>query len=170
MALRWYRAILAMSSSWWAIGAGIDDGGWISTYYLVAEIIVIPLLRLAGAHLLGASAAYPPHQCGAVPDLLGGLRAGGKSGADDRAARTSKVRGGVLIPLAFTIIITLLPKAKQAVGLAPVCLVGDVRAGDGTDHRRLPDRKLRLAVYLLREYRPGVVMVTLLWVSLTRRR
>lgn len=24
------------------IGAGIDDGGWISTSYLVAEIVVIP--------------------------------------------------------------------------------------------------------------------------------
>src|SRR3954471_6322740 len=26
-----------------AIGAGIDDGGWISTAYLIPEIIVIPL-------------------------------------------------------------------------------------------------------------------------------
>src|ERR1700743_3544000 len=26
-----------------AIGAGIDGGGWISTSYLIAEIIVIPL-------------------------------------------------------------------------------------------------------------------------------
>src|SRR5882762_161578 len=26
-----------------AIGAGIDDGGWISTSYLITEIIVIPL-------------------------------------------------------------------------------------------------------------------------------
>src|SRR6266540_1100540 len=26
-----------------AIGAGIDDGGWISTSYLIPEIIVIPL-------------------------------------------------------------------------------------------------------------------------------
>src|SRR5919202_3183181 len=26
-----------------AIGAGIDDGGWISTAYLVAEIVTIPL-------------------------------------------------------------------------------------------------------------------------------
>src|ERR1043165_1402282 len=26
-----------------AIGAGIDEGGWISTSYLIAEIIVIPL-------------------------------------------------------------------------------------------------------------------------------
>src|ERR1700691_2012840 len=25
------------------VGAGIDDGGWISTSYLIAEIIVIPL-------------------------------------------------------------------------------------------------------------------------------
>src|SRR5437868_15552116 len=26
-----------------AIGAGTDDGGWISTSYLIAEIVVIPL-------------------------------------------------------------------------------------------------------------------------------
>src|ERR1700722_18461685 len=26
-----------------AIGAGLDDGGWISTSYLVAEIVVIPM-------------------------------------------------------------------------------------------------------------------------------
>ena len=26
-----------------AIGSGIDDGGWISTSYLITEIIVIPL-------------------------------------------------------------------------------------------------------------------------------
>ncbi len=26
-----------------AIGAGVDDGGWISTSYLIAEIVVIPL-------------------------------------------------------------------------------------------------------------------------------
>src|SRR6195256_4177715 len=26
-----------------AIGAGIDDGGWISTAFLIAEIVVIPL-------------------------------------------------------------------------------------------------------------------------------
>src|SRR5258708_18317919 len=26
-----------------AIGAGIDDGGWVSTSYLITEIIVIPL-------------------------------------------------------------------------------------------------------------------------------
>ena len=56
-----------------AIGAGIDDGGWISTSYLIAEIVVIPLSRLARPGVLG------PHlssdQCRAVPGVLGGLRA-----------------------------------------------------------------------------------------------
>jgi len=28
-----------------SIGAGSDDGGWISTSYLIAEIVVIPLTR-----------------------------------------------------------------------------------------------------------------------------
>ena len=32
-----------------AIGAGIDDGGWISTSYLIAEIVVIPLSEIGRA-------------------------------------------------------------------------------------------------------------------------
>ena len=35
-----------------AIGAGIDDGGWISTSYLVAEIVVIPLTGWLARSLL----------------------------------------------------------------------------------------------------------------------
>ena len=38
--------------------------------------------------------------------------------------------GGVLIPMAFTIIITMLPQAKQPVGLAHVRALGHLRAGD----------------------------------------
>ena len=36
-----------------AIGAGIDDGGWISTSYLIAEIVVIPLTGWLAAGVLG---------------------------------------------------------------------------------------------------------------------
>ena len=39
-----------------AIGAGIDDGGWISTSYLIAEIVVIPLT--AGSPRCSRSARY----------------------------------------------------------------------------------------------------------------
>src|ERR1700676_3424790 len=99
-----------------AIGAGIDDGGWISTSYLIAEIIVIPLsgwlaqvfsirvyLLINAALFLAFSAA-----CALAQDLpqMIVLRA------------VQGFTGGVLIPMAFTLIITLLPKAKQPVGLA----------------------------------------------------
>jgi DHA2 family multidrug resistance protein len=99
-----------------AIGAGIDDGGWISTSYLIAEIVVIPLsgwlaqvfsvrlyLLTNAALFLVFSAA-----CALAQDLpqMIALRA------------VQGFTGGVLIPMAFTLIITLLPKAKQPIGLA----------------------------------------------------
>ncbi len=63
--------------------------------------------------------------------------------------------GGVLIPMAFTLIITLLPKAKQPVGLALFALVGHLRTSDRPDHRRLSHGKLGLAVHLLRQSGAG---------------
>jgi DHA2 family multidrug resistance protein len=99
-----------------AIGAGIDDGGWISTSYLIAEIVVIPLsgwlaqvfsvriYLLTNAFLfLVFSAACALAQT--LPQMIV-LRA------------VQGFSGGVLIPMAFTLIITLLPKAKQPIGLA----------------------------------------------------
>jgi DHA2 family multidrug resistance protein len=99
-----------------AIGAGIDDGGWISTSYLVAEIVVIPLsgwlaqvfsiriYLLTNAVLfllLSMACAFAQD----LPQMIV-LRA------------IQGFTGGVLIPMAFTLIITLLPKAKQPIGLA----------------------------------------------------
>src|SRR5690348_8700872 len=103
------------------IGAGLDDGGWISTSYLIAEIVVIPLsawlapifsvrryLLVNAALFLFFSAA-----CATATDLeqMIVLRA------------FQGFTGGVLIPMAFTIIITLLPKAKQPTGLALFAVV-----------------------------------------------
>src|SRR4051794_1331355 len=99
-----------------AIGAGIDDGGWISTSYLIAEIVVIPLsgwlaqvfsiriYLLTNAILFMVLSAA----CALAQDLpqMIVLRA------------VQGFTGGVLIPMAFTLIITLLPRAKQPVGLA----------------------------------------------------
>ena len=98
------------------IGAGIDDGGWISTSYLIAEIVVIPLsgwlaqvfsvrlYLLTNAFLfLMFSAACALAQN--LPQMIA-LRA------------VQGFTGGVLIPMAFTLIITLLPKARQPIGLA----------------------------------------------------
>ena len=99
-----------------AIGAGIDDGGWISTSYLIAEIVVIPLsgwlaqvfslriyLLVNATLFLALSVA-----CAFAQDLPQMIAFRAVQG----------FTGGTLIPLAFTLIITLLPKAKQPIGLA----------------------------------------------------
>src|SRR3978361_1433672 len=99
-----------------AIGAGIDDGGWISTAYLIAEIVVIPLTGWLSrvfslrAYLLANALLFLVFSMAcAFAQTLGQmivLRA------------IQGFTGGVLIPMAFTIIITFLPKAKQPIGLA----------------------------------------------------
>lgn len=99
-----------------AIGAGIDDGGWISTSYLVAEIIVIPLTGWLARvfslrrYLIVNAALFLVFSiaCAFARDLQQMIVLRVIQGFS----------GGVLIPMAFTIIITMLPKAKQPVGLA----------------------------------------------------
>ncbi|HTB65679.1 MAG TPA: MDR family MFS transporter [Steroidobacteraceae bacterium] len=98
------------------IGAGIDDGGWITTSYLVAEIIVIPLsawlanifslrtyLLASTLFFLGLTAACASAQTLGQMIVI-------------RAAQG--FAGGALIPLSFTIIMTRLPRSKYPIGLA----------------------------------------------------
>ena len=99
-----------------AIGAGIDDGGWISTSYLIAEIVVIPLsgwlARVFSVRIYLLTNAFVflvfSAACAFAQDLpqMIALRA------------VQGFTGGVLIPMAFTLIITLLPNTKQPIGLA----------------------------------------------------
>ena len=100
-----------------AIGAGIDDGGWISTSYLIAEIVVIPLTGWLAQ--VFSVRVYLLDQRGPVPAVLGRLRASRRTSTQMIVLRAVQgFTGGVLIPMAFTLIITLLPKAKQPIGLA----------------------------------------------------
>ncbi len=61
--------------------------------------------------------------------------------------------GGVMIPMAFTMVLTRLPPAQRPIGLAAIRADRHLRAGDRADDRRLSDRPVRLAVDLLRQ--PG---------------
>src|SRR6201986_32023 len=98
------------------IGAGIDDGGWISTAYLVAEIVVIPLTGFLAPvfslrrYLLGNTIMFlvMSVSCAFAQNLgqMIVLRA------------LQGFFGGVLIPLAFTLTLTTLPRSKQPIGLA----------------------------------------------------
>ena len=99
-----------------AIGAGINDGGWISTAYLIPEIIVIPmtgwLSRVFSMRkfLLTSTALFLFFSvtCAFAHNLTEMIILRAFQG----------LTGGVLIPLAFTIIVTMLPRAKQPIGLA----------------------------------------------------
>jgi DHA2 family multidrug resistance protein len=150
-----------------AIGAGIDDGGWISTSYLIAEIVVIPLsgwlaqvfsvriYLLANAVLfLGLSVA-----CAFAQDLpqMIALRA------------VQGFTGGVLIPLAFTLIITLLPKAKQPVGLALFALSATFAPAIGPTIGGYLTENWGWQYIFYVNLVPGVVMVGMLWFSLEAR-
>jgi len=147
-----------------AIGAGIDDGGWISTSYLIAEIVVIPLsgwlaqvfsiriYLLTNAILfLVLSAA-----CALAQDLpqMIVLRA------------VQGFTGGVLIPMAFTLIITLLPRAKQPVGLALFALSATFAPAIGPTIGGYLTENFGWQYIFYVNLAPGAIMVGMLWYSL----
>lgn len=149
-----------------AIGAGKDDGGWISTSYLIAEIVVIPLsawlakvfsLRkylLVNAILFLAFSVA----CAFATDLsqMIVLRA------------IQGFSGGVLIPMAFTIIITFLPKQKQPIGLALFALSATFAPAIGPTIGGFLTENYGWEYIFYVNLVPGSVMVAMLWVSLDR--
>ena len=98
-----------------AIGASAEQGSWISTAYLMAEIVVIPLTGWLGSifglrrYLSVNTGLFVAFSIAcALSTSLGQLivfRAG------------QGFTGGVLIPTAITIIRTRLPKSQQALGI-----------------------------------------------------
>jgi DHA2 family multidrug resistance protein len=147
-----------------AIGAGIDDGGWISTSYLVAEIVVIPLTGFLTPvfslrrYLLGNTIMFLVMSvaCAYAQNLnqMIVLRA------------LQGFFGGVLIPMAFTITLTMLPRSKQPVGLAMFAVSATFAPAIGPT----------IGGYLTETYGwqyifyvnliPGAIMLATLWPSL----
>jgi MFS transporter, DHA2 family, multidrug resistance protein len=150
-----------------AIGAGIDDGGWISTSYLIAEIVVIPLsgwlatvfsirrYLLTNAILfliLSVACAFAQD----LPQMIV-LRA------------IQGFSGGVLIPMAFTLIITLLPKAKQPIGLALFALSATFAPAIGPTIGGYLTENWGWQFIFYVNLVPGAVMIAMLWFSLEAR-
>ena len=134
------------------IGTGGINGAWITTAYLIGEIIVIPLSDYLSRvfslrrYLIANTALFLLFSalCGqahSLPEMIV-LRA------------LQGFAGGVLIPLAFTIVVRHAAAVASApIGLAGVRVDRDLRAGDRPDDRRLSHRHLRLADDLL--HQPG---------------
>jgi DHA2 family multidrug resistance protein len=146
------------------IGAGIDDGGWISTSYLIAEIVVIPLsgwlaqvfsvriYLLTNAFLFLVFSAA----CALAQDLpqMIVLRA------------IQGFTGGVLIPLAFTLIITLLPKAKQPIGMALFAISATFAPAIGPTIGGYLTENFGWQYIFYVNVAPGAVMIGMLYFSL----
>ena len=150
-----------------AIGAGIDDGGWISTSYLIAEIIVIPLSGwLAQAfsirvYLLTNATLFLAFSvaCAFAQDLSQMIVLRALQG----------FAGGVLIPMAFTLIITMLPKAKQPVGLALFALSATFAPAIGPTIGGYLTENWGWQTIFYVNLAPGALMIGMLWFSLERK-
>ena len=98
------------------IGTGVDNGSWISTAYLIGEIVVIPLTDYLSQvfsfrrYVLANAILFPLFSiaCAFTHDLGSMIAMRGLQG----------FTGGILIPVAFTMVLTRLPKPQQPIGLA----------------------------------------------------
>jgi MFS transporter, DHA2 family, multidrug resistance protein len=102
------------------IGTGVDNGSWISTSYLIGEIVVIPLTDFLSRvfsfrrYMLASATMFAVFSvaCAFTHDLPSMIAMRGLQG----------FAGGVLIPMAFTLVLTKLPKPQQPIGLAAFAL------------------------------------------------
>src|SRR5258708_29972516 len=142
----------------------MDDGGWISTSYLIAEIVVIPLsgwlaqvfsirrYLLTNAVLfliLSVACAFAQD----LPQMIV-LRA------------IQGFSGGVPIPMAFTLLITLLPKAKQPVGLALFAVSATFAPAIGPTIGGYLTENWGWQYIFYVNLVPGALMIGMLWFSL----
>jgi MFS transporter, DHA2 family, multidrug resistance protein len=147
-----------------AIGTGADEGGWIVTSYLVAEIIIIPMsgwfarVFSLRTYLLASTFLFLvlTVACGFAENLgeMIVLRA------------LQGLAGGALIPLAFSIIMTRLPPSKHPIGLTIYSVsaifapsIGPVIGGYFNDTFGWQ------SIFYL-SVLPGAVMFGMLWLSL----
>ncbi|MBY5852257.1 MDR family MFS transporter [Rhizobium ruizarguesonis] len=149
-----------------AIGAGTDDGGWISTSYLIAEIVVIPL----SAWLARVFSLRNYLLTNAILFLIFSVACAFAANLQQMIILRAiqGFSGGVLIPMAFTIIITLLPKAKQPIGLALFALSATFAPAIGPTIGGYLTENWGWEYIFYVNLVPGALMVGLLWASLDR--
>ena len=149
-----------------AIGAGTDDGGWISTSYLIAEIVVIPL----SAWLARVFSVRIYLLTNAILFLVFSVACAFAANLQQMIVLRAiqGFSGGVLIPMAFTIIITMLPKPKQPIGLALFALSATFAPAIGPTIGGYLTESWGWEYIFYVNLVPGVLMVGMLWASLDR--
>jgi DHA2 family multidrug resistance protein len=144
-----------------AIGSSIDEGSWISTAYLVAEIIVIGVSGIMAAtfsikrYLLFSAVGFLVFSvlcafCGNLQELI-------------ICRALQGITGGALIPLAFSTILVLLPKSKQSIGLALFGLTATFGPSIGPSiGGYLTDNYGWQWIFFI-NIPPGIALITIVW-------
>ncbi|MGO8913512.1 MAG: DHA2 family efflux MFS transporter permease subunit [Bradyrhizobium sp.] len=149
------------------IGTGVDNGSWISTSYLIGEIIVIPLTDYLSRvfsfrrYMIASAALFAAFSvaCAFTHDLPSMIAMRGLQG----------FAGGVLIPMAFTLVLTKLPKPQQPVGLAIFALSVTFAPAIGPTIGGYLTENFGWRTIFFVNVIPTVVMVSALYLTLERQ-
>ena len=149
------------------IGTGVDNGSWISTSYLIGEIVVIPLTDYLSRVfsfrkiILGFAALFALFSvaCAFTHDLPSMIAMRGLQG----------FFGGVLIPMAFTLVFTKLPKGQQPIGLAMFSLAVTFAPAIGPTIGGYLTENYGWQTIFFVNVVPTAVMVTTLYFTLERQ-
>lgn len=150
-----------------ALGATLEEGSWISTSYLVAEIVVIPLSGWLARvfsirwYLVVNAALFTFFSvCCAwawnLPSMIV-FRA------------LQGFTGGVLIPMAFTIILTLLPPVKQPIGMAMFALTAVFAPAIGPTIGGWLTENFSWHYIFYLNVIPGLLLMSAVWYGLNRQ-
>jgi DHA2 family multidrug resistance protein len=149
------------------IGTGVDNGAWISTSYLIGEIIVIPLtdylsrvfsfrrFLLTNATLFLAFSIACAF-AGNLQEMIA-LRA------------IQGFTGGVLIPMAFTLILTRLPEAQRPIGMAMFAITATFAPAIGPTIGGYLTENYGWQYIFFINLVPGIIMVATLFATLERQ-
>jgi DHA2 family multidrug resistance protein len=149
------------------IGTGVDNGSWISTSYLIGEIVVIPLTDYLSRvfsfrrYMLASAALFAVFSvaCAFTHDLPSMIAMRGLQG----------FAGGVLIPMAFTLVLTKLPKPQQPIGLAVFALSVTFAPAIGPTIGGYLTENYGWQTIFFVNVLPTIVMVSALYLTLERQ-
>ena len=149
------------------IGTGVDNGSWISTSYLIGEIVVIPLTDYLSRvfsfrrYMIASAALFAVFSvaCAFTHDLPSMIAMRGLQG----------FAGGVLIPMAFTLVLTKLPKAQQPIGLAIFALSVTFAPAIGPTIGGYLTENYGWRTIFFVNVPPTILMVTALYLTLERQ-